>query len=187
MYTRKARRARGVTLVELVLFIVIVSIALAGVLGVLTFTTKNAADPLRRKQALLLAEALLEEVELADFTYCDPNSEGAELATSVAECKVPEKFGPEGESRPFNNVNDYAGSATPFNDASGKLVDVNGEDMGLAGYSASLQIVPENLGGIAGGTQDDPSVLRISITVTYDNGQSVRLDGYRARYAPQVQ
>jgi hypothetical protein len=50
-----------------------------------------------------------------------------------------------------------------------------------------LDIRPETLGGVAGGVQDDPDVLRITVTVNDGDGQSVRLDGYRTRYAPQVQ
>jgi MSHA pilin protein MshD len=188
MSTSKAVRQRGVTLIELILFIVIVSIGVAGVLGVLTFTTKHSADPVRRKQALMIAEALLEEVELAQFTYCDPGSDNADSAQSVAECTVPEAFGPEsGETRPYDNVNDYGGLATRFNGASGSLVDVNGNPFGVSGYSATLDIQPETLGGVAGGAQDDPDVLRITVTVNDGYGQSVRLDGYRTRYAPQVQ
>jgi MSHA pilin protein MshD len=157
-------------------------------LGVISLTTKHSPDPVRRKQALMIAEALLEEVELAQFTYCDPASDNADTANSAAECHVHENFGPEaGETRPYDNVNDYGNSPTRFNDANGNLVNVNGNSFGVAGYWATLDIAPENLGSINGGAQDDPDVLRITVTVSYDNGQSVRLDGYRTRYAPQVQ
>ena len=50
----QAKQQHGVTLVELVVFIVIVSVALAGVLKVLDITNRGSADPLIRKQALLL-------------------------------------------------------------------------------------------------------------------------------------
>jgi MSHA pilin protein MshD len=188
MCINAATRQRGVTLIELILFMVIISVALAGILGVLSFTAKHSPDPVRRKQALMIAEALLEEVELAQFTYCDPTSDNADSAKNAAECHVHETFGPEpGEARPYDNVNDYGGSPTRFSDASGNLLNVNGAPFGVAGYSATLDIAPENLGGIDGGAQDDPDVLRITVTVNYDNGQSVRLDGYRTRYAPQIQ
>jgi MSHA pilin protein MshD len=181
-------RERGVTLIELILFIVIVGVAVGGILGVLAFTTKHSADPLRRKQALMIAEALLEEVELAQFTYCEPGTPNSDTAINVAACAVPENFGRDGvESRPYDNINDYGGVAAPFNNAGGALADINGTALPVAGYSASLSVVPETLGGIAGGTPDDPDVLRITVTVSYDNGQSVSLDGYRTRYAPQVQ
>lgn len=189
MFTSRRYRARGVTLIELILFIVIIGVAVGGILGVLSLTTKHSADPLRRKQALMIAEALLEEVELAQFTYCEPGSDGSDTAANVAGCSVAEAFGPEtGESRPYDNVNDYGNMAAPFDTGpGGVLADVNGNPIPVQGYSASLAIVPETLGGINGGSLGDPDVLRITVTVSYDNGQSVRLDGYRARYAPQVQ
>jgi len=71
------RRERGLSLVELVVFIVIVSAAVAGVLGVMDVTTRSSADPLIHKQALAIAEAVLEEVQLQPFTYCDPDDPGA--------------------------------------------------------------------------------------------------------------
>lgn len=182
------RRQRGVTLIELVMFIVIVSIAVVGVLSVFGYTTKHSADPLRRKQALMIAEGLLEEVELAQFTYCEPNSANSDTAGSVAACSTPETWGPESiDSRPYDNVNDYAvSSGHPF-DSGGVLVDAAGNALGLSGYSASLLVEPADLNGIAGGTTADPQVLHLVVTVTYDAGQSVTLDGYRTRYAPQVQ
>jgi Tfp pilus assembly protein PilV len=73
-------RERGVSLVELVVFIVIVSAAVAGIIGVMSITTQSSADPVVRKQALAIAEAVLEEVQLQPFTYCDPDDPGAATA-----------------------------------------------------------------------------------------------------------
>jgi MSHA pilin protein MshD len=194
MCTSKARHQRGVTLIELILFIVIVSVAVAGVLQVLSLTTRHSADPVRRKQALMIAQGLLEEVELAKFTYCEPTSENADTAASSSECTVPEKFGPEtGNARPFDNVNDYVSApnvATPGAfDVGGMLSDANGNPMDVAGYSASLTISPASLGPTSAsigspGTLADTAVLHITVEVTYDAGQKVVLDGYRARFAP---
>jgi MSHA pilin protein MshD len=189
MCIREVRNQRGVTLVELVLFIIIVSIALASVVGVFTLTTRNSADPLRRKQALMIAEGLLEEVELAQFTYCKPDSDKAGTANSVAECGPDaELFGPElGDSRPYDNVNDYGNNANVFMGGGGAVLDANLTSMGVNGYSATVSVQPAALNDIGGGSQADPNVLQITVTVTYDAGSSVRLDGFRTRYAPQVQ
>jgi MSHA pilin protein MshD len=189
MYIREVPNQRGVTLVELVIFIVIVSVAIAGVIGVFTLTTRNSADPLRRKQALMIAEGLLEEVELAQFTYCKPDSSSAGTANSVADCGPDaEQFGPEpGDSRPYDNVNDYGNNPNAFKNASGDLVDASGARVDVTGYSATVSVQPDNLNDIVGGTQADPNVLRITVTVTYDGSHSVTLDGFRTRYAPQVQ
>ena len=70
MFASPVRRQRGVTLIELIVFIVIVSVGLAGVLTVFNVVVRNSADPLVTKQALAVADALLEEILLKDF--CDP-------------------------------------------------------------------------------------------------------------------
>ena len=67
------------------------------------------------------------------------------------------------------------------------LADANGAPMNVTGYSASLTIIPESLGdipsGYVAGGVDVGDVLRIVVTVSYDDKQLV-LDGYRTRYAP---
>lgn len=188
------RRPAGVTLIELLVFIMIVSIAVAGVIMVMSYTTGRSADPVRRKQALMLAEGLLEEVQLASFTYCDPTDPGADDADSVADCAIPEKFGqsapePAG-ARPYDNVNDYAGAAgvaTAAFDAGGALVDVGGTAIAVNGYTARLTLFQEGLGSIASNASasDIGEVLRVRVEVSYGAGQSVVLDGYRTRYAPR--
>jgi len=81
------RRAQaGVTLVEVVIFIVIVSVAVIGILGVLSWTGNNSADPQLRKQALVIAEGMLDEIEAARFTFCALNDPAAATATSPADC-----------------------------------------------------------------------------------------------------
>ena len=190
---------RGVTLIELILFIVIVSLSVTGVLAALRLTTGASADPLRRKQALMIAEGLLEEVQVAKFTFCDPSSIDAESAASSAGCTVPERFGQGGGGgaaqepigpRPYDNVNDYvaaADAAVAAFDINGVLSDATGAPLALPGYTVRLTIRPEALGGIAPGNtaQDVGDVLRISVAVSYD-GQTLELDGYRTRYAPNL-
>jgi len=78
------RRQRGLTLIELVMFIVIVGAAVAGIIGMIAMATRSSADPLIRKQALAIAEAMLEEVRLQPFTYCDPDDPTAATATSAS-------------------------------------------------------------------------------------------------------
>ena len=186
-------RQRGITLVELIMFMVIVAIALAGIVQIMRMVTANSADPLRRKQALMIAEALLEEVRQAGFTYCDPRSDNADTASGTDKCTIKEGFGNEGADdstylRPYDNVNDYgsgSGVATAaFNNGKGELADAQGRPMGLKGYSATVAITPETLGDIAAGSGADSNALRIRVVVGYDAGESVVLDGYRARYAP---
>ncbi|QJE02653.1 type II secretion system protein [Massilia forsythiae] len=190
------RRQRGVTLVELIIFIVIIGVALTGILAVMNLTTQRSADPVRRKQALILAEGLLEEVELAKFSYCDPASSNADTAASSAACTIPETWGQAGNepattTRPFDNVNDYVSApntATAAFDVNGVLSDANGNALNLTGYTARLTISPAALGGIgtassSTGASANTEVLRIRVEIGYD-GQTLALDGYRTRYAP---
>jgi MSHA pilin protein MshD len=196
-----ALRQRGVTLIELVLFILIVGIALGGIITVMNLTTRGSVDPVRRKQALIIAEGLLEEVELAKFSYCDPSDPDASdngLRPNAASCQVRERWGqvaPElngaGNGRPYDNVNDYVkvprAREAAFNDAAGVLKDANGNAINVSGYTVRLIITPESLGGIVNpddvDTTADAEVVRITVEVSYD-GQTLVLDGYRTRYAP---
>jgi MSHA pilin protein MshD len=199
MSTDRARRQRGLTLIELLMFIVIIGVALVAILQVLKFTTARSADPVRRKQALMIAESLLEEVELARFTYCDPSADNADSAASRAECAIGEEFGqalpePAGP-RPYDNINDYVAAANQpsyaFNNADGVLAYANGNAMNIGGYTARLTIAPATLGSgaeaiVAAGTSANVDVLRITVEVSYDDTQLV-LDGYRTRYAPRYE
>lgn len=196
---RLALRQRGVTLIELILFIVIISIALAGIITVMNLTTRGSTDPMRAKQALIIAEGVLEEVEQAKFSYCDPADPNAGDASvikdSVANCAIAENWGqaapePTGadNGRPFDNVNDYvsaAGVATAaFNNSAGVLADATGRALDVAGYSVRLTIQPAQLNGIGDtGSAANTEVLRITVQVDFD-GQTLVLDGYRTRYAP---
>ncbi len=189
---RPARGQSGLTLIEMIMFIMIVGIALAAVIGVMNLTTKGSADPLRRKQALMIAEGLLEEVQLAKFTWCDPASSNAgdDSVQGSADCKLPENWGAEEDGlRPHDNINDYVSAAgkaeSSFNNAGGVLVDANGAAMNVAGYSATVTVTPESIGGIAvpNPAAADSDVFRIRVEVRYDK-DSVVLDGYRTRYAP---
>lgn len=182
--TAPRAHARGLSLIELVIFIVIVSAALAGVLNVFVTATIGSADPMLRRQALAIAESLLEEVQLMPFTTCDPDDANAETAANNAGCATTvEGLGPEGgENRfaaaQFDNVNDYHGYAM------GAIVDItNAAVPGLTGYSASVSVAPAALGSIASGSGD---ALRITVTVSGPHGTSISLDGYRTRHAPNA-
>ena len=195
---RHARRHRpraehGISLVELIVFIVIVGIAVAGVVGALSMATRASADPMIQKQALAVAEALLEEVQLQPFTYCDPDDPNAASASSAAGCtggaggandenRLP--LGPEaGETRysattPYDNVSDY----NTFSMIG--ILDLTGAPItGLGSYTASVTVVNQALGAI-------PATDSVLITVTVlgppGTNTTVVLDGYRARYAPNA-
>lgn len=171
------RRQHGLTLIELIVFIVIVGVALAGVLTVLNHTARHSADPVLRKQALTIAEAILEEVMMQPFTWCDPDDAGAVTATGYTSCTVSENnLAPEaGEARgsgatPFDNVNDYHGLVTTTNVAGG----------GAAPYTASVTVTQDSLNGIP---VDASLLVTVSVSAA---GETIQLQGYRTRHSPNL-
>lgn len=69
-------RQRGFTLIELIIFIVIVSAGLAGILSVMNTVVKSSADPMVRKQAMALADSILEEILLKSVDDPDGTNVG---------------------------------------------------------------------------------------------------------------
>jgi MSHA pilin protein MshD len=132
------KRQLGLSLIELVMFIVIMGVAVAGIIGVLNIGGSRSADPLRRKQAMLIAESFMEEVQLARFTACDPADPNASSATTAAACTsgMATFIGVKnGLVRPYANVADYAtavGSAQYSFARPNESVDrdVNGRPLG---------------------------------------------------------
>lgn len=189
-------RARGATLIELIMFIVIISVGLAGILGVMNLTTRASADPLIQKQALAIAEAYLEEVLAAPFTYCDPDDAHAATAESTGAvnpadtlvCATTlEAMGSEGETRgstttPYDNVNDYNSLAA------GAPASIDGTPITVLGaYQVAVAVTAEAISTVAANDANGRSQsLRVTVTVTGPSNTSVTLDGYRTRYAPNA-
>ncbi len=182
-------RERGFTLVELLMFIVIVSVALGAVMSLFAQTSARSADPMLRRQALAIAESLLEEVQLMPLTFCDPDDANVDTATSSAGCaSLAEATGPEsGETRfaapQFDHVSDYHGYAmTPA--TTGGIKDITDTAIsGLSGYSASVSVAAAALGTITAASGD---AMRITVSVTDPGGNVITLDGYRSRHAPNA-
>lgn len=178
----------GLSLIELLVFIVVVGIAVSGVLSVYSLNVRSSADPMLRKQALAIAESLLEEVLAKPYTYCDPDDANVETASSSAIgptgcATTPEGMGAEGvEDRysnltPYDNVNDYNSFPTMTG-----IDDLNQNAVpGLSGYTANVQVQQP-----AGGFNGIPAgeTLLVTVTVTAPGNHSVSLSGYRTRYAP---
>ncbi|MDO8264324.1 MAG: prepilin-type N-terminal cleavage/methylation domain-containing protein [Gallionella sp.] len=85
---------RGFTLIELIIFIVVVSVGLVGILKVMDVTVKSSADPMVRKQAMALADSILEEILLKDYQDPDPLVSTGETTRSA-----------------MDNVDDYNGKS----------------------------------------------------------------------------
>jgi MSHA pilin protein MshD len=117
------RVCRGVSLPELIFFIVVVGAGLAGVLLVLDTTVRKSADPLIAKQAISIAESLIDEITLKSYD--------SQLLT-----------GPTREN--FDDVDDYAGYATTGVQA------MDGTPLpGLSGYNVLVSVpAPTTLNGV---------------------------------------
>ncbi|GAB3544522.1 hypothetical protein GCM10027343_19790 [Noviherbaspirillum agri] len=192
MYIKQASawggRQRGISLIETILFIVIVGVGVAGLASVMSSTVKHSADPMIRKQALAVAESLLEEIMLQPFTTCDPDAYDPASGTCAAvEALGPETISGVKEARhsvdnPFDNVSDYHG----FKMDSGIFAVTDGTQKitGLGDYKAEVRIAEVgNSFGLAGAA-DASRALKINVQVTQPDGETITLTGYRFRYSP---
>lgn len=152
-------RQRGLSLIELVIFIVIVSVAIAGVLSVFNVTTQKSADPIVRKQVMLVAEAMLEEVLLKD--YANPVCLPSCAANNQAD-------------RPnYTSVDNYNGwDQTGVRNIAGDAI------AGLENYRVEVAVVAAALNDITSASGNAKSV---TVKAT-GPGESFTLVGYRTNY-----
>lgn len=142
-------RQRGATLVELVISVVIISISVTGIMMVIANVSRASADPMVRVQALMIAQAYLEEI------LAQPLTDPAGADTGAAE---------PGESRAnFDDVTDYHGlnDNNGARDQSGSLIN------GLGAYNVAVSVTDSTLSG-------DPA-KRIAVLVTYDGDVDFRM------------
>lgn len=145
-------RARGLTLIELIIFIVVVSAAVAGVLAVFAQTTRASSDPLIRKQAVAVAESLMEEIMAVPYACPDASCVAVTTANRGA----------------THAVADYNGFAmTGISAVDGAPIP------SLAGYNAAVTVAALALNGAVGS--------RITITVAA-GAESIVLEGWRGNY-----
>ncbi len=193
---RQPRKSHGLSLIELIVSIVVIAVAVAGVLGALAIASRTSADPMIQKQALAIAEAFLEETQLMPFTFCDPGDANATTAQSATVgptgCSATvEGIGVEGgETRYgptfFDNVSDYNGYDSNA-DAPPGIKDINQSPIAeLGGYRVQVSVAGQPLQGIGDDANGRPQSLLITVTVTGPDNTTVRLDGYRTRYAPNA-
>jgi len=188
----------GISLVELIIFIIIVSVGVAGILSVMNVTVMHSAEPMLRKQAVAIAESLLEKSNSSPSTWCDPDDANATTATGAADC-AHQGRGTEargGVCRPGSS----ARAATRMSMAAipRSITSTITTSLPWRGYAASTTALPllPNLGdynanvsisevgaafGLAAG-----DALRIDVQVTGPGGTDITLSGYRFRYAPRA-
>ena len=155
-------RQSGISLIELVIFIVIVSVGVVGILGVMNVTVKSSADPMIRKQAVAMAEAILDEVLAKDYA----NPAGGFAETDFNACS--------GRAQ-YDDVGDYS----CFAGAPATAVIKGDATLGstsipaLAGYVATIAVSDVSI--------SSANMKRVTVTVA-GGDESVVLNGYRGNY-----
>jgi len=145
-------RPAGFTLIELVIFMIVVSIGVVGILSVMNTVVKSSADPMVRKQAAALADSVLEEILLKEYT--DPDG-----GINVVEGS------PLPDRKLFDDVDDYNGlNQTTFTDLPSEL----------SAYVIGIAVAaPAALNGVI--------MKRVVVTVTHGT-DVITMTGYRANY-----
>lgn len=164
------KRAAGFTLIELIVFIVIVSVGLAGVLLIFNTVTRGSADPVRAKQALAVAEGLMDEILAKNF--CDPDT--ANFTTTPVTCGANVV---EASRNLYDSVADFDG----YSPGSG-VRDISGTSIAtLSSYNTSASAPAPTSNFVAGGVTVAPANYRV-ITVTVTDSvtkQSYTLTAYK--------
>lgn len=142
-------------MIELIVFIIIVSVGVVGILAVMNVTGRASADPMIRKQAVALAEAVMEEVLAKD--YCDPD-----LVPPA--CTVSR----EADRTLYDDVADYDGQTIQGTDTLGAVSIAD-----LSGYSATVAVADVSVSG--------QNMKKVTVTAT-GGGETIQLFGYRANY-----
>lgn len=154
-------RPCGFSLLELLLFIVVVSVGIVGILSVMHLTTARSADPMVRKQAITMAEAILEEVMLKDLS----NPPGGFTETDTTSCS---------HRTQYDDIGDYA----CFDGVPSTAVIHGSDTLGasslaaLSAFSATVAVAPSII-------VNGVSMTRVTVTVS-GQGQNIQMVGYRA-------
>lgn len=147
------KKAKGVTLVELVIAIAIISVSLFSILSIFKLSVTNSSDPMVKKQSVLIAEGLMEEVLSKSFSKPTGGFSGAITTANRGM---------------FDTVTDYNGlTINGISNILGSSVS------GLGNYSASISVVAQGFGTI-----NSANSYLVTINVT-GQGSTFTLKSYR--------
>lgn len=164
-------RKRGFTLIELIMYILIVGVALTGVLSSFQTATAHSSDPMLRKQAMTVAEMMLEQIlaksyqnDLSDFSNSSSTAGCTPTTTITCRANTP------ADLPNYNDVLDYNGwdqNAVYQQDSSQNTV---------LGATYNVKV------GVSNGVMNGVAVRKITVTVSGGSSDPVTLVGYRASY-----
>lgn len=169
-------RQSAFTLLEVLITIIVIGIAATAIMGVFISTVKSSADPLIQHQAIAIAEAYMEEIQLKQFCN-DPAPPMLNPPPKAVPACPTETGGIEGtETRAtFNDVQDYDDPSVD-----GVVRDQNGTAIGaLSQYSVNVNITAAALGSITLASGD---ALRIDISVGHPAINPISLSSFRTNY-----
>ena len=152
------RVQRGFSLVELIISIIIMSVGLAGLMSLIPFAIRTSSDPMLTKQALTIAEGLLNEISSKPFSNPTGGFTGAATQANRAV---------------FDDALDYNG----YSSTGAYAIEGVTPIAGLGSYDVSVTVAGSVL---SAATAAD--CLLITVTVSYPGGNTITLSGYRLNY-----
>ncbi len=194
---RSVRRSeQGFTLIDVLMLIVLIGVVAGSMTVMFARMSSQSAEALRSRQALSVAQTLINEVRMMPFTYCDAPLTAASAAACAA---AVDQLGPEaGEVRyhligntavRYDGVSDYAGLMQPGPGCTG-ICDLQGNVLNppgsvLSSCTATIAMGPQAMISIAAtDVSGRPQALLISVTVRCPGLSDVVLQGIRTRHAP---
>jgi len=159
MMIARQHNSLGFTLIEMIIVIVVLASAVSGIMFAYVQNVSRSADPMIQQQAIIIAQAYLEEIMLKPYSDVDGGETGScEEASRVQ----------------YDDVADY----DCVNDTTGALDQFGNSLAGLGAYNVAVSITTTNIGAPA------VAARRIDITVTHDTYASINmtLTGYRTAY-----
>ena len=162
-------RQGGLSLIELLIFIIVVSIGVVGILAVFNVTVRESADPVVRKQAIAVAEGVLDEILAKDYQNDVSDADNSSLILGCTPVTIPSCV-PNTilDRKNYNDVDDYdLWNTTGVYQLDGTLSPV------LGAYLVAVSVATTTLNAIP--------VKSVTVTVT-GAGHTVELLGYRANY-----
>jgi MSHA pilin protein MshD len=158
------RRQSGLSLIELIIAIVVVVVGFAALLIPIYNVTKGSGNPEANKQAIAIAEAMLEEIELKPFN----NSGISTPFGGPYTCANRPQF-----DAVFPDYNNYT--------STGVCDMVTGAQVpGLGGYTTTVTLAPTQINGVIPAAQ--AYVITVTVSTSGAGAVNVSLTGLRTSY-----